>query len=104
MRYVGAEDDDLREVLVFPYKIAGIGFGHTIEDDGVSLPHVYTYVDLRLICQPDSLTLEVSITGDYPLPYDHVDIRLPQGETRPLDVPDYPTEKIGSGQYKVYLK
>jgi alpha-glucosidase len=42
MRHLGAEDDDLREVLVFPYKIAGIGFGHTIEDDGVSLPHVYT--------------------------------------------------------------
>ena len=47
-RHVGAAADDLRQILLFPYKDGGIGRGLLIEDDGVSLPHTYTRVDLAI--------------------------------------------------------
>jgi len=85
MKHVGAEPDDMRQVFVYPHRDEGRGAFTLIEDDGVSLNYRHgEYAQVRLTVQATSETiaLRVDASGNYPLPYDHIEFVLPRGENR----------------------
>jgi hypothetical protein len=66
MRHVGAEPDDVREILTFPHPEACSGTFTLIEDDGVSTEIDYTKVSLRMDATPKAIRLAVEVVGTYP--------------------------------------
>ncbi len=87
MKYVGAEPDDWRQVFVYPHCDEGRGEFTLIEDDGVSLNYRHgEYAQVRLSAEAtrEAIALYVDVSGNYPLPYDHIEFVLPRGENRRL--------------------
>lgn len=87
MKHVGAEPDDMRQVFVFPHRGEGRGEFTLIEDDGVSLNYQhgeYAQVRLGAAATSETLALQVDVSGNYQLPYDHIEFVLPRGENRRL--------------------
>jgi alpha-glucosidase len=88
IKYVGAEPDDVRQVLVFPHRGDGRGEFTLIEDDGVSLNYQrgeYAQVRLVIESQSDAMALRVQVSGNYRLPYNRIEFVLPRGETRRIN-------------------
>ncbi len=88
MKHVSAEPDDVRQVYVFPHPTQGHGTFDLIEDDGVTLDYQqgkYARVQMRVESKPDSMALSAHVSGDYRLPYTHIEFILPRGETRRID-------------------
>jgi alpha-glucosidase len=89
MRFVGQQADDLREIYLFPPSGAGEAHFSLIEDDGISLDYQQgglTQVHLALKSTLNSIKLQVTVTGNYPLPYSELRLILPANEQRPLIV------------------
>ncbi|MFP4321921.1 MAG: TIM-barrel domain-containing protein [Anaerolineales bacterium] len=87
MRHVGAQPDDLREVLIFPAPEGGEGTFTLVEDDGVSVGYKsgdVAQVHLSFQAAREHVTIRVKIEGDYPLPYEHITFILPPGDDRSL--------------------
>lgn len=85
MRFVGEQADDLRQVYSFPHRTRGSGSFTLIEDDGASLGYrrgEYTQVTLTVSAEPEEIELQVSVRGNYSLPYDRIEFILPRGEAR----------------------
>jgi alpha-glucosidase len=87
MRHVGAEPDDVRQVLVFPHPTQGHGAFTLIEDDGHTLGYqrgAYSEVKLEVTATSDHIALQASQRGSYRLPYNRIEFILPPHETRPV--------------------
>lgn len=81
----GLHDEPSRRVLLFPGPGTGTSRFALHEDDGVSLSGPRSTVMLHLQWSPAAVTLECETTGDYALPYQHIDVVLPPGDTRRLE-------------------
>lgn len=90
MRYTGEQADDLRQVYLFPHPGHGSSAFDLIEDDGVSLEYRrggYAAVHIELAAQPDHITVAIAVSpGHYRLPYEEIELILPERETRPIHV------------------
>jgi hypothetical protein len=82
MHHVGEQPDDYREVLLFPRT----GQGHLtlIEDDGISVNAAFTEIHMTVLGREHDITLNMRVSGSYPLPYENLVFILPPGEKRPL--------------------
>lgn len=72
MRHVGAVPDDLREILVFPYRDGTESKLTLIEDDGLTINSPQTRVQIEAREQDGDLVFGTKIEGDFPLPYDEI--------------------------------
>lgn len=109
MRHVGAEPDDLREVLVFPAPEGGHGEFMLVEDDGISFGYQrgeVARVTLAVDATLQTITLAApSVEGDYPLPYREIVAVLPRGERRSVRAPaGSPREPDADGRQRVRLR
>jgi alpha-glucosidase len=85
MKHFGAKPDDWRQVFVYPHRDEGRGEFTLIEDDGVSLNYrhgEYAQVRLSVEATSEAIALRVDVSGNYPLPYDHIEFVLPRGDNR----------------------
>lgn len=88
MRHVGAQPDDLREVLIFPSPEAGTSTFTLYEDDGESFGYQRgEYTEVALTVESDTDEIKVSVQPQhrgYALPYDAITFIAPPGEARAL--------------------
>jgi alpha-glucosidase len=77
-------DEPSRCLRLFPGPGQGSGRFTLIEDDGVSTSGPVARVECALAWTPEEVTLDVSVSGDYPLPYDGVTVELPPSDGRRL--------------------
>ncbi|MBI5958713.1 MAG: glycoside hydrolase family 31 protein [Chloroflexi bacterium] len=106
MRHIGEQPDNLRQVYVYPAKESGWGVFTLIEDDGISLDYQqggYASVRLGISAEPDHITLDCGVTGDYPLPYDRIVFVLPPGEQRPILAGRAASESVMDGRRQITL-
>ena len=88
MRHVGAQPD-ARTLLLFPDR-TGVSTMTWVEDDGHSLAYQrgeVTTVTATLTAAEEYVTVAVSVSGGYPLPYAAITVILPPGDTRLLAGP-----------------
>jgi len=90
MRYVGEQPDDVRFLFLYPHESEGQYTSYLVEDDGLSLGYQrgeYTELFFTLISTPQALLLEISFGHrGYQLPYENLQIVLPNLENRPLQI------------------
>jgi len=86
MRYIGAEPDDQRDLLIFPHPQNGQSSFTLIEDDGISRDGATTRINISLASTPSQIEVHISASGDYPLPYAELRVICPPGEERPLKI------------------
>ncbi len=88
MRFVGELPDDYRQIFAFPHPGGGDSVFALIEDDGVSLDYRnggYTSLRLEMRATAGGIVFNIHPpAGNYPLPYNEIEVVLPAGETRPL--------------------
>ncbi len=77
-------DEPTRAVRIFPGPTEGGGRFVFVEDDGVSADGAITRVTLELMWTASAITLAVSATGNYPLPFPRIRVIAPQAERRPI--------------------
>lgn len=85
MKHVGAQPDDMRQLLLFPHPDGGTAQFTLVEDDGVSLDYqrgAQCKLNLTLTASRDEIHLAIDQQGNYPLPYTQFEIVLPDGERR----------------------
>lgn len=85
MKYFGAEPDDVRQAYVFPHPVQGRGTFTLYEDDGVSTGYQrgeVAKVELQATSGPESVSLNVQVSGNYRLPYRQIEFILPSTEQR----------------------
>lgn len=104
MRHVGAEPDDVREVLAFPHPEAGSGMFTLIEDDGISANLDYTKVKLRMDATPNAIQLAIEVDGTYPLPYREIVFVLPPGEARSVTSPSGSETRDSEGRRRIAIR
>ena len=80
--YSRLHDEPSRALRVFPGRSSGRSSAILYEDDGISASGPLTEAAIALAWTPEEIQVEVSISGDYPLPYREMRIVLPKGERR----------------------
>lgn len=87
--YVCAEKDNVRELLVFPFKQAGRGCYTIFDDDGETFSYLhgeYLQLTIELVCDQESVKLNVKKAGTWQPAYQRLTIKLPEHENRKLVV------------------
>jgi alpha-glucosidase len=82
-------DEPSRHLRVFPARGASKASFALYEDDGISMRYVdgdYAEVALDLQTTAAELGLTARVTGRYALPYRHITVELPRGETRTVSL------------------
>ncbi len=89
MPWIELQFDNVREVLVYPHSHEGISRFTLYEDDGESLAYQkgsFRLLHFTLTSSNYELHLEVQATGEWPLPYPKLEVRLAVPDVRPLRV------------------
>ncbi len=79
-------DEPSRALIVFPGAASGQSRVTLVEDDGLALAGPSTRVTVALCWTDDRVRVEVSASGDYPLPYSGMRVILPADETRTVEL------------------
>ena len=82
--YAALHDEPSRSLRVFPGTAEGASSFTLTEDDGVTEAGARTDVQLALLWTPQVVRLSATVTGDYPLPYDRIAVRIPAQDGRRL--------------------
>ncbi|WP_158816422.1 glycoside hydrolase family 31 protein [Methylocapsa sp. S129] len=82
--YARRHDEPSRALRLFPGRSSGRSSTILYEDDGVSANGPLTEVTINLAWTPAEIHVDVSVNGDYPLPYREMRIILPHNENRTL--------------------
>lgn len=77
-------DEPTRCVRVFPGPGTGSSQFTLVEDDGISHHSAATRVVLDMSWTPTEVTLAAATDGNHALPYTHIGVSLPSGDTRAL--------------------
>jgi len=90
MRFIGEQPDDLRALHLYPHKEEGQRTSYLVEDDGLSNGYQrgeYTELYFTLTSTSQNLHLEIRYGHHgYRLPYEKLEVVLPPGETRSLQI------------------
>jgi alpha-glucosidase len=88
MRFVDSEPDDYRALYIFPEPGYGSGSFRLMEDDGKTNAYLEgerTVLEILVSSSPDTIEIRIAwIQSGYALPYTHLHVMLPPGETRPV--------------------
>lgn len=85
--YVSAEQDDTRELKLFPLKGVGTTSGLLFEDDGESWGYQTgnaLWVEWEMVCDGATINLKVNARGDYRPAWSALKVSLPVEEKRTL--------------------
>ncbi|CSF98505.1 glucosidase [Shigella sonnei] len=85
--YVSAEQDDTRELKLFPLKGVGTTSGLLFEDDGESWGYQTgnaLWVEWEMVCDGATINLKVNARGDYRPAWSALKVSLPLEEKRTL--------------------
>ncbi|WP_299432237.1 TIM-barrel domain-containing protein [uncultured Meiothermus sp.] len=89
MPSISPEYDTSREVLLFPHKGEGSSSFTLYEDDGETLAYrqgEYKQITFIMNSRPDQVQIEVLVSGEYPLPYSRLEVKIATDDPRPLKV------------------
>ncbi|HBO37485.1 MAG TPA: alpha-glucosidase [Pasteurellaceae bacterium] len=85
--YTCAKQDNIRELLVFPFKHHGESNSTIFDDDGESFSYLrgqYIQLSIKLVCDEKVIYLDIQRIGDWIPSYQDVVIKLPKQENRKL--------------------
>ncbi len=77
-------DEPSRALRIFPGPTEGHSRFVLVEDDGASAAGAATRVAFDLAWTASAITIAVSASGDYPLPFQRVRVVAPRAERRPI--------------------
>ncbi|WP_163537497.1 glycoside hydrolase family 31 protein [Gracilibacillus sp. YIM 98692] len=82
-------DNEERGLLIFPLKGEGKVEEHIYEDDGETLNYKngdYSYIKTSVETTEELVDVQISVDGDYKLPYDSITLHFPVTEKRIIKV------------------
>ncbi|WP_040975971.1 glycoside hydrolase family 31 protein [Necropsobacter massiliensis] len=85
--YSCVKKDTVRTLMVYPFKNCGVSETTIFDDDGESFAYLngeYLKLTIKLICDSDTITLNIYKSGNWLPAYKNIFIKLPDRENRKL--------------------